>query len=167
MEMLYWLSKSPNPYADTRPVMVDAKASTILTYQQRAARGVTGTNTGPSKQKTNFEEQMAAVASGEGLKVIPRNYLEISNANTHSKLKEALKIAGLPRHDAMMPEKLAEFFIKFLTRTKDLVYDPFHGSGTTAKKAEELERRWVGSDRSLAHLLGSAIRIGGAQFEPA
>lgn len=167
MEQVFWLGKSPNPQADNREVMVDAKPSTIQTYKLRAARGMTGTNVGPSGQNTNFEEQLAAIANGESLKVIPRNYHEISNANTHSKLREALKLAGLPRHDAMMPKELAEFFIKFLTKPNQTVHDAFFGSGTTGLAAEELGRQWIGSDRSLTHLLGSALRFPQTNFEPA
>jgi DNA modification methylase len=167
MENIFWLAKNPNPHADSREVMVEAKASTIATYKLRAARGMTGSGTGPSKQRTNFEEQMTAVASGTTLKVIPRNYHEISNANTHIKLREALQLASLPRHDAMMPLDLAKFFIKFLTRPGQTVHDSFFGSGTTGVAAEELGRRWIGSDRSLAHLLGSALRFNNPNFEPA
>jgi len=166
MEHLFWLSKSPNPYAESREVFVDAKPSTIATYKLRAARNA-HTGTGPSGQKTNFEEQMAAVGAGETLKVIPRNYHEISNADTHRKLRDALEKAGLPRHDAMMPTALARFFIKLLTKPGQLVHDPFFGSGTTGVACEELGRQWIGSDRSLAHLLGSALRFPQTNFEPA
>lgn len=166
VEQCLWLSKTPNPKADNRRVLVDAKPSTIETYLRRARRGMSGTKVGPSGQKNNFEEQMASVAAGEGLKVIPRNLLEISNADTHSALKKKLADANLPRHDAMMPVRLAEFFIKFLTDPNDVVLDPFLGSGTTAVAAEGLGRRWIGSDRSLAHLMGSALRFDAPQFEP-
>lgn len=166
MENIFWLGKSANPYADTREVMVDAAASTIKTYQLRAARGMKGTNIGPSGQKTNFEEQMATVAEGKPLKVIPRNYLEISNGNTHSKLRDSLREAGLPRHDAMMPAALAQFFIKMLTKQGQTVHDPFFGSGTTGLACEELGRNWLGSDRSLTHLLGSALRFPTTNFQP-
>jgi site-specific DNA-methyltransferase (cytosine-N4-specific) len=122
---------------------------------------------GPSMQKNNFEEQMDAVARGESLMVIPRNLQEISNANTHAKLRSSLASAGLPRHDAMMPLDLAKFFIKFLTRPGDPVYDPFHGSGTTGEAAELLGRNWLGSDASLAHILGSALNFKNPNFQPA
>lgn len=164
-ENLFWLAKSPNPQADTRSVMQDAKPSTLETYRLRAARAAKTTQ-GPSGQKSNFEEQMHAVANGETLKVIPRNYLEISNANTHRALREKLEEAGLPRHDAMMPEKLAEFFVSMMTLPGQTVYDPFFGSGTTGKACEKLGRIFIGSERRLDHILGSALRFSSTQFLP-
>ena len=44
-------------------------------------------------------------------------------------------------HPAVMPEALAEFFIKLATDPGDLVVDPFAGSGTTLKVAERLGRK--------------------------
>jgi DNA modification methylase len=42
-----------------------------------------------------------------------------------------------------MPTDLVEFFIRFLTDTGDLVFDPFAGSNTTGAVAEALGRRWM------------------------
>ncbi len=162
-ESLFALSRTPNPKWDVRRVLVDAKPSTVSTYLRRYARGVTGTTTGPSGQNTNFEEQMAAVAAGQTLKVIPRNVLEFSNADTKKVWRQALEKAGLPRHDAPMPLGLAEFFVKLTTEVGDLIYDPFGGSCTTGLAAENTGRRWMASDRSLAHILGAALRFPEAQ----
>jgi site-specific DNA-methyltransferase (cytosine-N4-specific) len=41
---------------------------------------------------------------------------------------------------------LPEFFIKFLTKPGDLVMDPFAGSNTTGRVAEDLDRRWISID---------------------
>jgi len=157
-ENLFWLGKSPNPHADNTQVLVDPAPSTLATYARKARRG-TRNRVGPSGQNNTFEEQIAAVEAGQSIKVIPRNVLEFSNANTHRELTRQLKGLGLPRHDAMMPVKLAEHFINFLSRENGLVHDPFFGSGTTGVAAQSLNRRFVGSDRSLAHLLGSALRF--------
>lgn len=51
-------------------------------------------------------------------------------------------------HPAIFPEKLVIDQIKSWTNEKDLVYDPFMGSGTTAKIAQLLNRRWIGSEIS-------------------
>lgn len=52
------------------------------------------------------------------------------------------------QHPAIFPEKLAEDQIRTWTNPGDLVYDCFMGSGTTAKAANLLGRRWLGSEIS-------------------
>jgi site-specific DNA-methyltransferase (adenine-specific) len=49
-------------------------------------------------------------------------------------------------HPAIFPEELAIRHIVSWTKEGDLIYDPFMGSGTTAKAAIQLKRNWVGSE---------------------
>lgn len=49
-------------------------------------------------------------------------------------------------HSAVYPTSLPEFFIKALTDERDIVYDPFLGSGTTAEVSLRMNRQWVGSE---------------------
>lgn len=49
-------------------------------------------------------------------------------------------------HPAIFPEELAAKHIITWTKKNDLVYDPFMGSGTTAKMSILLDRIWVGSE---------------------
>jgi site-specific DNA-methyltransferase (adenine-specific) len=51
-------------------------------------------------------------------------------------------------HPAMFPEKLANDHIISWSNEGDLVYDPFMGSGTTAKMSILNNRNWVGSEIS-------------------
>lgn len=51
-------------------------------------------------------------------------------------------------HPAPFPEQLAIDHIKSWSNEGDLVYDPFMGSGTTAKASIELKRNWIGSEIS-------------------
>ena len=51
-------------------------------------------------------------------------------------------------HAAPFPEALAADHIKSWSNPRDLVADPFSGSGTTAKMAYLLERNYVGIDVS-------------------
>ena len=46
-------------------------------------------------------------------------------------------------HPATFPEKLAEDHIKSWSNEGDIVFDPFGGSGTTAKASIELGRKWI------------------------
>jgi len=49
-------------------------------------------------------------------------------------------------HPAIFPEELAAKHIITWTKEYDLVYDPFMGSGTTAKLSIQLDRNWIGSE---------------------
>lgn len=46
-------------------------------------------------------------------------------------------------HPATFPEKLVEDHIKSWSNEGDIVFDPFGGSGTTAKVSIELNRQWI------------------------
>ena len=52
------------------------------------------------------------------------------------------------KHPAIFPEKLVADQINTWTNENELVYDPFIGSGTTAKIAHILKRKWIGSEIS-------------------
>ena len=52
------------------------------------------------------------------------------------------------QHPAIFPEQLANDHIKSWSNEGDLVYDPFMGSGTTAKMAIINKRNWIGSEMS-------------------
>ncbi|MBK9155041.1 MAG: site-specific DNA-methyltransferase [Chloracidobacterium sp.] len=56
------------------------------------------------------------------------------------------------KHPAIFPEKLVEDQIRTWTNEGDLVYDCFMGSGTTAKVAQLLHRRWFGSEISAEYV---------------
>jgi len=62
-------------------------------------------------------------------------------------------------HPAIFPEKLVADQIKTWTNENDLVYDPFMGSGTTAKIAHLLKRRWIGSEISEEYVKISEERL--------
>lgn len=51
-------------------------------------------------------------------------------------------------HPAIFPEQLAQDHILSWSNEGDLVYDPFMGSGTTAKMAVLNKRNWIGSEIS-------------------
>lgn len=52
------------------------------------------------------------------------------------------------KHPAIFPEKLANDHIISWSNEGDLVYDPFMGSGTTAKMSIINKRNWIGSEMS-------------------
>jgi len=52
------------------------------------------------------------------------------------------------KHPAIFPEKLVNYHIISWSNENDLVYDPFMGSGTTAKMSIINGRNWIGSEMS-------------------
>jgi DNA modification methylase len=62
-------------------------------------------------------------------------------------------------HPAIFPEKLVEDQIRTWTDEGDLVYDCFMGSGTTAKVAHLMNRRWLGSEISSEYVEISKKRL--------
>ena len=52
------------------------------------------------------------------------------------------------KHNAPFPEQLAQDHILSWSNENDLVYDPFMGSGTTAKMSILNNRNWIGSEIS-------------------
>jgi len=63
------------------------------------------------------------------------------------------------QHPATFPEQLAKDHIYSWSNEGDLVYDPFMGSGTTAKAAHLLKRKWIGSEISQEYGEGTADKI--------
>ena len=64
-------------------------------------------------------------------------------------------------HPAIFPEQLALDQIKTWSNENDLIYDPFLGSGTTAKIAHLLNRKWIGSEISKEY-----VEIAEKRLEP-
>ena len=48
------------------------------------------------------------------------------------------------KHPAPFHPDLPKFFIKWLTNRRNIVLDPFMGSGTVAKAAQEMGRNYLG-----------------------
>lgn len=65
------------------------------------------------------------------------------------------------KHPAVFPEQLARDQITSWSNEGDLVYDPFMGSGTTAKAAHQLGRNWIGSEISSEY-----VELANKRLEP-
>lgn len=64
------------------------------------------------------------------------------------------------KHPAPFPEQLAKDHIISWSKEGDIIYDPFMGSGTTAKAALELGRKFIGSEVSRNYCEIANERIG-------
>lgn len=63
---------------------------------------------------------------------------------------------------ALMPVKLAEHFVRFLSDVGDLIVDPFGGWATTGRGAELHNRRWIVTERCREYMIAAAQRFRGA-----
>ncbi|MCW5877010.1 MAG: site-specific DNA-methyltransferase [Anaerolineales bacterium] len=84
----------------------------------------------PSKVGSGFGKNVSNWIGRD--KVYPTNVLHMATET------------GNKNHSAVFPEALPEWFIKLFTREGDWVLDPFMGSGTTNKVAQEMRRNSIG-----------------------
>lgn len=144
---VWWLSKSPHPKADNRRVLQAYSASMKKQWKTGGAAGLR-----PSGHE--MTDKFTDVGGS-----IPANLIVAPNSASSGQYFNYCKEAGLTPHPARFPEKLPEYFIKFLTTPGDLVLDPFAGSCTTGAVAEKLGRRWVCCDASEDYLRGAVGRF--------
>jgi site-specific DNA-methyltransferase (adenine-specific) len=55
-------------------------------------------------------------------------------------------------HSFAFGDWLPSYFIKYFSKEGDLIYDPFMGTGTTAKAAHIYKRNWIGSEISQEYI---------------
>lgn len=148
VNVVWWLSKSQNPKADNRNVLKPYSDSMkkLLKDGYKAKLRPSGHDISDKFSRNNGG-------------AIPPNLLELANTDSNSAYQKQCREVGLKVHPARFPAGFAEFFIKFLTDEGDLVFDPFAGSNTTGKVAEDLGRRWLASELSEEYLKGSLFRF--------
>lgn len=149
-ETILWLSASDTPEADNRRVLVAYSDA----MKQRIASGGEQGGARPS----GWTHRPGAFAQDNG-GAIATNHFKIANTKSSTPYLQGCKAAGLPVHPARMPAAIPDFFVRYLTRPDDLVFDPFGGSGKTAAAAEKNGRRWVISEIIREYLEGAALRF--------
>jgi DNA modification methylase len=147
---LWWMSTTDRPHADNRRILTKYSESMERLLERQSY------NTGkrPSEHhigKTSFLKKHAGA--------IPSNLITLANTQASSDYLNYCRAHEMQPHPARMPSGLAEFFIKFLTKPKRLVLDPFAGSNTTGAAAEKLGRRWLAIEANESYLEGSRGRF--------
>jgi DNA modification methylase len=148
VNVVWWLSKTPNPKADNRKVLKPYSESMkqLLKNGYKPKIRPSGHDISDKFQKDN-----------QG--AIPPNLLEIANTESNSVYLRRCKEGGIKPHPARFPQGFAEFFIKFLTDENDIVLDPFAGSNTTGFVADNLQRKWISFEINEDYLIGSRYRF--------
>lgn len=96
----------------------------------------------------------------QGLENLPekeRSYMSNANGtaetwhpidNNTGKQRDRFKVVSHNIHPTVKPLKLMSYLVTLGSRPRDVVLDPFCGSGTTCLASEILNRRWIGIDIS-------------------
>ena len=90
---------------------------------------------------------------------IPSNVLTFPNTSSVDDYRRYCKDKEIKAHPARMHPGIAEFFIRLLTDTNDVVLDPFAGSNTTGAVAEKLGRKWLSIEPLPDYVAGSLGRF--------
>ena len=148
VEYLWWLAPTPWPEADNREVLVpySADMKRLIVKGYKAKRRPSGHNI-----TAEFRNNRGGA--------IPQSIIVRGNNESNSAYIKACGKLGTKVHPARFPSALPEFFIKFLTKPGDLVLDPFAGSNTTGRVAENLERRWLAVDVESVYVRASGVRF--------
>lgn len=147
---IWWLSKSTEPQADNRRVLIPYSKSMqrLLKDGYQPAMRPSQHEIGPHFQKDNGG-------------AIPPNILTVPNSRSYDTYLFKCREAKLPIHPARFPPELPSFFIRFLTQPGQTVLDPFAGSNVTGQEAERLGRRWLSVELNADYVAGSRLRFTG------
>jgi len=148
---VWWFSKTDFPKADVRNVLTPY-SSRMQLLLQNSERYYS------PKKRPSGHDISGRFAEDKG-GAIPPNLLQIPNTESNSQYLRCCKIVGVGGHPARFPEKIPEFFIKFLTDPGDVVLDIFAGSNTTGAVSESLCRKWLAFELERSYLAASAFRF--------
>ncbi|MEB3882554.1 site-specific DNA-methyltransferase [Lyngbya sp. CCY1209] len=150
---VWWFSKSEFPKSDVTRVLTEysPRMKTLLKDPEKFYD--------PKKRPSGHDISKGFGKDNGG--AIPSNLLQIPNSESNSQYLRGCKALGLKAHPARFPNKLPEFFIRFLTEPGDLVLDIFAGSNTTGFVAENESRYWLAFERELQYLATSSFRFMG------
>lgn len=145
---IWWLSKSTEPQADNRRVLIPYSKSMkrLLKDGYQPAMRPSQHEIGPHFRKDNGG-------------AIPPNILTVPNSRSYDQYLFRCREAKLPIHPARFPPELPGFFIRFLTQPGQTVLDPFAGSNVTGQEAERLGRKWIAIELNADYVAGSRLRF--------
>lgn len=153
-EPVYWLSNDPTKaHSNNQRVLEPHNPKHLKMVRGGGER--TSRISGDGSQRVKI-----GAYSNETAGRIPRNLMSVRhNCIDQDRYKAYCRSVGLPSHGASMPLALAKRYVEFLTEPGDLVVDPFGGSLTTAKAAEQAGRRWLTTELMGEYLAGGASRF--------
>lgn len=165
---VWWFSKTERPKADNRRVL-KAYSKSMERLLER------GYNAGPRdsehvvghkwsiNNKGAIPENLFISAWPFRHEIVDseevHNILAISNTTSNDEYSRRCRKLERHKHPARFPIELPSFFIKFLTEPGDVVFDPFGGSSSTGKAAEDLGRKWITCEINPYYVETSKLRF--------
>lgn len=151
MNTVWWFSKTRWPKADVTKVLAP--------YSERMKKLISDPAGFYTPKKRPSGHDIGAAFGRDNGGAIPSNLLQIPNSESNGQYLSGCATVDAKQHPARFPEKLPEFFIRFLTQPGDLVVDIFAGSNTTGAVAERERRRWLAFEMSQTYLAASVLRF--------
>jgi DNA modification methylase len=145
---VWWLSKTPYPKASNKRVLSPYSGSMkkLLKDGYKAKLRPSGHDISTKFQKDNRG-------------AIPPNLLAIANTESNSSYQRYCRKNGYIEHPARFPSRLPAYFIKMLTDSGDIVFDPFGGSCVTGAVAESMGRNWICCELDKDYIQGAIGRF--------
>lgn len=155
---VWWFSKSDFPKANVSNVLVpySDRMKKLIEDPEKFFKG--------KKRPSGHDVSTKSFGKNNG-GAIPSNMLSFPNTESNSCYLARCKELKIKPHPARFPQKLPEFFIKFLTGPGDTVLDIFSGSNTTGEVAERLGRKWLSCDLDRDYVNASSLRFIGNQYD--
>jgi site-specific DNA-methyltransferase (cytosine-N4-specific) len=160
VEHIWWFSKTERPKANNKNVLSiysDSMKKLLKKGTYNYGLRPSGWNVGKS---WNLDCGGSIPPNFLPVKLAdqPMNAIIESNTSSNDIFRRRCRKAGEAIHPASFPAYLPAFFIKFLTDKNDIVVDPFAGSNTTGRVAEDMKRRWVSVESCEQYLRASKLR---------
>lgn len=145
---IWWLSQSAWPKADNRRVLQPYSES-MRTLLKNGYK--------PMKRPSGHDiSDKFSIDNGAA---IPPNLLSLANTESNGYYLRYCKEKGIAPHSARFPAAIPEYFVRFLTDSKDLVVDPFAGSCVTGEVCDRLQRRWICIEINPEYVRGARARF--------
>ena len=162
---VWWMSPVERPKANNRNVVTEYSKSMLDLLRKgtyNAGKRPSGHHIGAKSFLSNNGGAIppnVLIPAESGSYPLLFEVLPIANTRANGDYLDYCKSNGLPVHPARMQEKLAEFFIEFLTDKKEIVLDPFAGSNTTGAVAQCLQRRWISIELDEDYVRGAEAKV--------
>lgn len=146
---IWWLSPTPWPRASNKRVSVP--------YSD-AMKGLLKNGYNANVTRPSGHDISAKFLKDHGA-AIPPNLIAVPNTESNSYYLRYCKENGIVMHPARFPAGIPEYFVRMLTDTGDVVFDPFGGSCVTGEVCERLRREWICCDLVEDYLKGALARF--------